>query len=164
MNELDQFPLSNELLLTMRNAARQAQRLRETFITPRSILLALLEDATLGPVLAAVVDREKVEALPPTENSRMGVARKDEKGLDPGEQPPIPRYDTLAFKTPDGKSSVWLGREAAAIFKEGLQRAERTFLPKHLAFGLAAEAVRSPGVLAALRIEPGAVTDAIYSM
>lgn len=132
-------PLSNELLVMLRNAARHAQRLREMFITPRAILLALLDDPTLGRVLADVVDRAKVEALPPAENPRQGMMRKDEKGLDPGERPPLPRYDTLAFKTPDGRSSVWLGREAAAIF------------------------IRSPGVLAALRIEPGAV-DAIYKM
>jgi hypothetical protein len=29
---------------------------------------------------------------------------------------------------------------------------------------MAAEAVRSPGVLAALRVEPSVVTDAIYKM
>jgi hypothetical protein len=164
MTDLDQIPLSNELLVMMRNAARHAQRLREMFITPRAILLALLDDAALGPVLEGVVDRGKIEALPPAENPRQGMVRKDEKGLESGEQPPLPRYDTLAFKTPDGKSSVWLGREAAAIFKEGLQRADRSYLPKHVAFGMATEAMRSPGILAALHVEPGAVTDAIYKM
>ncbi|MBV8284233.1 MAG: hypothetical protein JO029_11690 [Candidatus Eremiobacteraeota bacterium] len=165
MNEqLEQLPLSAELLTVMRNAGRHAQQLREPFITARSLLLSLLDDETIGPVLAEVVPREKLLELPPVDDARSTAARLPETGLPSGEKPPMPRYDTLAFKLPDSTASVWLSHEGFAIFTEGANRAEGSYLPKHLAFGLAAEALRAPGVLAALRIEPGKVTDALFAL
>jgi hypothetical protein len=59
---------------------------------------------------------------------------------------------------------VWLSREAFAVFVEGANRADASYLPKHLAFGLASEALRSPGVLSALHVEPGKVTDALLQL
>ena len=165
MNEqLDQIPLSDELLTVMRNSGRYAQQLREPFITARAILLALLDDESIGPTLAEVVPRDKLMELAPSEDPRATAARLPESGLPAGEKPPMPRYDTLAFKLPEGTASVWLSREAFSIFTEGANRAEGSYLPKHLAFGLAAEAVRAPGVLAALRVEPGKVSDAIFQL
>lgn len=159
MPEVEQVLLSDELLAVMRDAARKAIEARENFITPRALLSALLDDPYLGPALANVVDRARLEAF---------RANGDE--LDGGERPlvaesaPIARYDTLAFKTPDGKASVWLDRDAYDIFIEGMHRVDDRYFPKQLAFGLAAEAIRAPGVLTALRIEPGALTDAIYKL
>lgn len=161
MAESEQRPLSPALLSVMRNSGRYAQQLREPFITARAILLALLDDETLGPKLAELVPREKVTALPPSEDVRAAATRLPDSGLPAGEKPAMPRYDTLAFKLPDSVSSVWLSREGFAIFLEGANRAEESYLPKHLAQGLAAEAVRTPGVLAALRVEPGKVIDAL---
>lgn len=165
MNEqLDQIPLSEDLLMVMRNSGRYAQQLREPFITARAILLALMDDENIGPTLADVVPREKLLELAPNEDARATAARLPETGLAAGEKPPMPRYDTLAFKLPEGTASVWLSREAFSIFTEGANRAEGSYLPKHLAYGLAAEAVRAPGVLAALRVEPGKVTDALFAL
>jgi len=165
MNEaLEQIPLSNELLTVMRNSGRYAQQLREPFITARALLLALLDDETVGAVLTDVVPREKLMELPPIDDARATATRLTERGLADGEKAPMPRYDTLAFKLPDSNASAWLSREAFAIFVEGANRAEGSYLPKHLAFGFAAEAVRAPGVLASLRIEPGKVTDALFQM
>jgi len=165
MNEsLEQIPLTGELLTVMRNSGRYAQQLREPFITARALLLALLDDETIGPRLAEVVPREKLLELPPSEDPRATATRLPDTGLPAGEKPAMPRYDTLAFKLPASTSSVWLSREAFSIFMEGANRVEGPYLPKHLAYGIAAEAVRSPGVLAALRVEPGKITDAIYSL
>jgi len=164
MSEQDQVPLAPELLAMMRNAAAIALRLREPFITARSILLALLDEPHAGPELRHVIAREKLEALPVPDDLRKGVTRMPESGLDDGELPSIVRFDTLGFKTPDGRTTVWLSRESFGIFGEGARRAEGTYLPKHLAFGLAAESVKSNGILAQLRVEPGAVTDAIYRL
>ncbi len=164
MSEQEQIPLSEELLGLMRASAAIALRLREPFITPRSLLLALLDDPHAGPELGAVIRRDKLEALPVPEDLRKSVARLPEKALEEGELPAIVRYDTLGFKTPDGKTTVWLSREAFAIWNEGARRVEGTYLPKHLAFGIAAESVKANGVLNALRVEPGTVTDAIYRL
>lgn len=162
MPELEQIPLSDELLSVMRNAARKAIDLREPFITPRAILLALLDDAAIGPAMAGVIIRDKVLSADVEEN--FGVVRLVDDFLPEGEQAAMTRYDTLAFKTPDGRSSMWLNRDAYHIFIEGAQRVDDRYYPKQLALGLAAEAVRSPGILAAIRVEPGLLTDAIYKL
>ncbi len=162
MSELEQIPLSDELLIVMRRAARKAIELREPFITPRALLLSLLDDPSVGTAMAAVVNREKVLAANVDEN--FGVVRLIDDFLPDGEQPAMTRYDTLAFKTPDGRSSMWLNRDAYHIFIEGAQRVEDRYYPKQLALGIAAEAVRAPGVLAAIRVEPGILVDAIYKL
>ena len=165
MNEqLEQIPLSEELLTVMRTSGRYSQQLREPFITARALLLALMDDDKIGPALAAVVPREKLLELEPVDDARTTAARLPESALAGGEKPAMPRYDTLAFKLPEGTASVWLSREAFTIFVEGANRAEESYLPKHLAFGLAAESLRTPGVLAALRIEPGKVTEALFAL
>jgi hypothetical protein len=165
MNEqLEQIPLSEELLAVMRNSGRYSQQLREPFITARALLLALLDDDRIGPTLGSVVPRERLLELEPAGDVRATASRLPESGMAGGEKSAMPRYDTLAFKLPEGTASVWLSREAFTIFVEGANRAEETYLPKHLAFGLAAEALRTPGVLAALHVEPGRVTDALFQL
>jgi hypothetical protein len=163
-DQLEQIPLSNELLSVIRNAGKYAGQLREPFITARALLLALLDDPAVGAPLAAVVPRDKLLALPPSEDLRTLATRLPDTGLPAGEKAAMTRYDTLAFKLPEGTGSVWLSREAFSIFLEGANRVEGAYMPKHLAFGIAAEAVRTPGVLNALYIEPGKVTDAIYNL
>lgn len=162
MPELEQLPLSQELLGVMRRAARKALDLKEPFITPRAILLSLLDDPGIGPVIEGVVNRQKVLDAEVVESA--GMTRLIEERMQDGEQPAIARYDTLAFKTPDGRTSMWLNKDAYTIFIEGAQRVEDRYLPKHLALGLAAEAIRAPGVLAAIRVEPGVLADAIYRL
>jgi hypothetical protein len=164
MGDLDQIPVSDELLTVMRAAAGYALKLREPFVTSRAILLALLDDPQIGPAITDVVPREKLVELEPSGDLRNAASRLPDAGLPSGERGALPRFDTLAFKLPEGNASVWLGREAYSIFCEGANRAEGRYLPRHLAFGLASEAVRSPGILAALRVEPGKLTDAIYNM
>lgn len=161
--DLEQIPLSDELLRVMRRAAELSQQNGEMFITPRSLMLALLDEPSVGPAIATVVSRDKLLALPPPEHELGGMIRLSDERL-AGEVPALVRYNTLAFKTPNGKSTLWLNKESLAIFMEGVQRAGAAYLPKHLAMGIAAEAVRAPGVLAAIRVEPGRLTDAIYRL
>lgn len=162
MPEMEQVPLTAELLGVMRRAARKAIDLKEPFITPRSILLSLLEDPGIGPALAGVVNRDKVLSAEVGESA--GMTRLIEERMENGEQPAMTRYDTLAFKTPDGRTSMWLNKDAYNIFIEGAQRVDDRYYPKHLALGLAAEAIQAPGVLAAIRVEPGVLADAIYKL
>jgi hypothetical protein len=159
-----QIQLSDELLKVMRDSGAYALKLREPFITARALLLALLDDPEIGPAIADVVSRDKLMALEPSGDSRNGAARISESDLPAGERGALPRFDTLAFKLPEGNASVWLGREAYSIFCEGANRADGRYLPKHLAFGLASEALRSPGILSTIHVEPGKLTDAIYNM
>lgn len=162
MPELEQVPLSQELLGVMRRAAKKAIDLKEPFITPRAILLSLLDDPGIGPAIAGVVNRDKVLAAEVGENA--GMTRLIEDRMENGEQPAMSRYDTIAFKTPDGRTSMWLNKDAYKIFIEGAQRVEERYYPKQLALGLAAQAIHAPGVLAAIRVEPGVLADAIYKL
>jgi hypothetical protein len=156
----DPVALSEALLNTMRVAAQKSIELREPFITPRAMLLALMDDSDLGPAICAVVNRDRLMAV--ESDGNFGVSRVAEEG--DGEEPALPRYDTLAFKTPDGHASMWLSRDAYGVFAEGAQRAETEYYPRHLALGLAAQAVQAPGVLTAIRVEPGVFAQAIYNL
>jgi hypothetical protein len=160
----EQIPLSDELLAVMRGSAAYALQLREPFITARGLLLALLDDPQIGPAITDVVPRDKLLEIEPSGDLRNAATRIPDSGLPSGERGALPRYDTLAFKLPEGNASVWLGREAFSIFCEGANRADGRYMPRHLAFGLASEALRSPGILASIRVEPGKLTDAIYNL
>ncbi len=165
MNDsLEQIPLTDEFLSVMRNAARYARELHEPFVTTRGLLLALLDDPQIGPALAEVIPREKLLALPADSDPRNAATRLGDSALPQGERGALPRFDTLAFKLPDGSASVWLGREAYALFIEGANRSEGRYRPKALALGIAADAVRNPGVLRALNVEPGKLTDAVFAL
>ena len=168
MAETEQIFLSDEVLALMRNAARLAGQLHEPFITVRTLLVALLEESALGPALAEVLPREKLEAyeLPEDAAVRLTASRVPEPNAQAGERPALLRFNTLAFKVPDGSRSVWLSREAFNVWNEGAKRVSdgEKFLPKHIAFGIAADAIRSPGVLAAMHVSPGDVTDVLLKL
>lgn len=157
----DAVPLSDELLKLMRVSAKKALELHEGFITPRALLLAMMDDPAIGAPIASVVDRERLLSAdaPVTQASRL-----PDDTFDAGDPAAIARFDTISFKTPDGGSSVWLTRDAYDIFIEGAQRADDRYMPKHLALGFAAEARRAPGVLAEINVQPGALSEAIYRL
>ena len=158
MSDAENLSLSEELLQLMRRAAQAALELREPFVTPKALLLAMLDDPVLGPNLRRVVQREKV--VNADVESNFGAVRALAEVI-PGEMPAMVRYDTLCFKTPDGRTGVWLSKEAMQIFMEGAKRVQSRYYPRELALGLAAEARLAPGILAAIRVEPGAFTDVI---
>jgi hypothetical protein len=164
----EQIFLSDELLGMMRHAAEIAGRLREPFITVRTLLLAILDDAQIGAPLEEVLPREKLEAYQMSaEAAKADIAgRVAEPNMPAGERAAMLRFDTLAFKTPDAARSVWLSREAFSAWNEGAKRVEEgsKFLPKHVALGIAADAVRAPGILAHMHLSPGAVNEAILAL
>jgi len=168
MADVEQIFLSDEVLALMRNAARLAGEMREPFITVRTLLLALLDDPDIGPALEEVLPREKLVdyELPEDAGTRLTASRVPEPNLQAGERAALLRFNTLAFKVPDGSKSVWLSREANAVWNEGARRVNEgeKFLPKHVAFGIAADAIRSPGVLTAMRVSPGDVTDVLLKL
>lgn len=164
----EQIFLSDEILDLMRHAAELAGTVREPFVTVRAMLLALLDDAELGPALADALPREKLELYQmAAEAAKANIAsRISEPQMQAGERAAMLRFNTLAFKVPDGSRSVWLSREAFSAWNEGAKRVAdgSRYLPKHLVFGIAADALRTPGVLAALHVPPGAINEAIQNL
>jgi hypothetical protein len=168
MSDAEHIFLSDELLALMRNSARLSGELREPFITTRTLLVALLEEPTLGETLAEVVPREKLEkyALPADAGTKMIASRVSEPNMEDGERPAMLRFNTLAFKVPDGSRSVWLSREGQNTFIEAAKQVRdgEKFMPRHLAYGIAAESIRTPGVLNELHISPGLITEALTKL
>ncbi len=164
----EQVPLSGELLAMMRHAAALATTLREPFITVRTLLLAMLDDSQIGPALVEALPRERLESYAFAQDAvtRLTASRVPEPSMPPGERPALLRFNTLAFKLPDGSRSIWLSREAQSAWIEGAKRVEDggAFLPIHLAFGIAADALRSPGILAAMHISPGTFNEAVMAL
>ncbi len=163
----EQIFLSDEILEVMRRAAEVAGNVNEPFITVRSMLLALLDDPQFGPALHGVLPREKLLAYQmDTETAKANIAsRIAEPAMQTGERSRMLRFDTLAFKVPGGARSVWLSRQAFSAWNEGAKRVVGDrYMPKHLAFGIAAEAVRTPGMFAALDLSTGEINDAILTV
>jgi hypothetical protein len=165
---VEQIFLSDDVLVFMRNAARLAGELKEPFITVRTLLIALLEDPTIGPELVELIPREKLEAytLPEDAVTRLTAKRVQEPNLRNGERPAMLRFNTLAFKMPDGTKSVWLSKEAFDVWEAAAKRvgADQKFLPKHIALGIAADAIKAPGVLKPMGISPGDLTEALLKL
>lgn len=161
----EQIFLSDEILNLMRHAAELAGTVNEPFITVRSMLLALLDEPHVGSALQDVLPREKLlEYQMAAETAKANIAsRVAEPQMEPGERAAMLRFNTLAFKIPNGSKSVWLSRDAFNAWNEGAKRVEdgSRYMPKHLAFGIAADAVRAPGVLAALHLSPGEINEAL---
>ncbi len=169
MNEgAEQISLSDEILNLMRHAAELAGTVNEPFITLRSILLALLDDPRIGPALKDVLPREKLQQYQMgADDTKASIAsRVSEPQMEAGERVAILRFNTLAFKVPNGTRSVWLSRDAFSAWSEGAKRVEDggRYMPKHVAFGIAADAVRAPGILAALDLSPGEINEAILKL
>ena len=164
----EQIFLSDEILALMRHAAELAATVREPFITVRTMLLALLDDSHLGPELQDVLPREKLmEYEMAADAAKANIAsRVSEPQMDAGERAAMLRFNTLAFKVPSGAKSVWLSRDAFSAWNEGAKRVEEgaRYMPKHLAFGIAADAIRVPGMLAALHLSPGEINEAILKL
>ncbi len=161
MPESDHIALSDELLALMRAAAQKALDLHETFVTPRALLLAMLDEPSIGPRIAGVVNRRK---LLDAAAAGTDAVRLEDDVLPSTGDPALARYDTLAFKTPDSGSSVWLDPQTYQILQEGARRVDDRYLPKHAALGMAAEAVHAPGELAALGVDAGALAEALYKL
>jgi hypothetical protein len=162
--EPDQLPLSKDVLAVMRGAVTYAIASESDFVTPPHLLLALLDDAEVGDVLADFLERGKI--VNETKKKRApGVLEMPEGALPSGETPPFKRYDTLAFRSVDGQTSRWLDRDCFKVFIEGARRIDDgPYKPKHLAAGYMAESIKERELQVLLGRDPQAVTMAIFEM
>jgi hypothetical protein len=162
--EPDQLPLSKDVLAVMRGAVTYAVATDSEFVTPPHLLLALLDDAEVGDVLADYLERGKI--VSETKKKRPpGVLQMPEGPLPADETPPFKRYDTLAFRSADGETSRWLDRESFKVFIEGARRIDDgPYQPKHLAAGYMAESIKDRDLQVLLGRDPRAVSMAIFEL
>lgn len=146
-------------MLAMRRASSYALAADSEFVQPPHVLLGLIDDETIGPTLAEVIDRERVERA--ESRSRPPEQLKDPDSL----AAPFPIYRSLIIRTPDGKEGKWLDQESFEIFLAGARRVVAgAYLPKFLAQAYVSESNRDRDLIAILGDEPAAVTEKVYSL
>ncbi|MBV8424713.1 MAG: hypothetical protein JO349_05950 [Candidatus Eremiobacteraeota bacterium] len=155
----NQMVLSRELMTVMRKAVTYAMAAESEFVQPPHVLLALLDDETIGPRLSQLIERERAQAAAPRK-------RPPEQLRDPDSQrAPFPIYRSLVIRTPDGKDGKWLDQDSYEIFMEGARRVQAgAYLPKHLAKAYVSESNRDRGLLAILGHQPAVVAEKIFAL
>ena len=164
--DIEQIPISPEVLAIMRDAVARSRVRGENFISSRTLMLALAHEPSLQEHLAEVIDVERLEGLIFEPVELPGIAHVPDERLEEGEDAPFPKYDTLAFKSPDGATSMWLNGETHAVFLEGARHAAdaERYLPKHLALGFVSESRRTPAVLTSIKIDAAALSKAVFEL
>jgi hypothetical protein len=143
----NEMVLSNELMTVMRKAVTYASAAGSEFVQPPHMLLALLDDETIGPRLSQIIDRERAQV--PLR------WRPPEKLSDSDSGAPFPTYRSLVIRTSEGEGLKWLDGDSYKIFLEGARRVKAgAYLPKHLAKAYVSESNRDHSLLAILGHRP----------
>ena len=151
--------LSRELMAVMRRSVAYALEAEEEFVQPKHILLALLDDETIGPRLSELIDRERAAAAPPRKRPPQQLRDAD------AARAPFPLYRSLVFRTPDGKDGKWLDQDCFQIFVEGARRVQAgAYLPKHLAKAYVSESNSDRGLLVLLGHQPAMVAEKVFAI
>jgi hypothetical protein len=165
MNDSEQLRLSPELLGVMRAAVGAAVEDGAEFVAPAHLLLGLLADPQVGPAIDALVPRDViVKAAADAVTKLPEVAEVFEGALPDGERAPFPRFESLAFRSPDGTRTRYLDGDAYHVFVEGARRATDVYRAKHLVYGFTAEAVKDRDLLRLFGSDPQSVTEAVDAL
>lgn len=161
----EQLRLAPELLEVMRAGVAHANARAASFVAPPHLVLALLDDARIGRALSGLVVLEKVEAASAAAPSKLPeVTELPEGALPDGASAPFPRYDTLAFASTDRTRTLYLDRDAYAVFVEGAHRSVGDYRPEHLVMGFAAVANKDGEIRAMLGADPQRLTEALKAL
>ena len=151
----EQLRLAPDLLAVMRTGVDNAIERGAQFVFPPHLLLALLDEPTIGSAVEGHVNREKVEKAAEAALAKLPeVTELPEGSLPDDEKPPFQRYDTLAFTSRDGHRTMYLDHDAYHLFLEGARRANEVYKPKHLLMGFVAASVKDGEILALLGPDP----------
>jgi hypothetical protein len=162
--EHEQLALSEELLVAMHDAVRHALAGGCAYVAPAHLLLALLDEPVLGVALRDVLERGRLLA-DAKRKREPGIHELPERAVPAGERVTFRRYDSLAFRSPDGRSVMWLDGDARRIFFGGAKLVTAgAYKPKHLALGYLAESANDPALHDLLGRDPHAVTTAVYAL
>ncbi len=164
MTDGGQVRLDPDLLDVLRAGVTHALAHGAEFVAPPHLLLGLLAHPVVGPAIAPLVPREKID------KAAANGAPKPPQPADPpdeplpGETPPYARYDSLAFCSQDGTRWLYLDAESFRLFIEGARRAVDVYRAKHLVYGFTAEAVKDRDLLSLFGADPQAVTKAVEGL
>ncbi len=156
--------VSDEVLAVMRGAVTYAVEYDAPFVAPPHLLLALLDDPKIGEGLRLAIERGRIVAAA-RQPAGAGVVEVAEGFLPRNEQVPFQRYDTLVFRSTDGRHQRWLNRDTFGIYNEAARRADGgRFLPRHLAVGFAVDGQNDRDVRTLLGRDPQVFSDLAYGL
>jgi hypothetical protein len=161
----EQLRLDSDLVDVLRAGVTHALAHAAEFVAPPHLLLGLLADPVVGPAIAPLVPREKIDkaaadgAVKPPQ-----LADVAEEPPPDGETPPFARYDSLAFRSRDGTRTLYLDAESFRLFIEGARRAVGIYRAKHLVYGFTAEAVKDRDLLSLFGADPQGVSKAVEGL
>jgi hypothetical protein len=157
----EQLRLDADLMRVLRAGVTHAIAHGAEFVAPSHLLLGLLADPQIGPAIAPLVPRDKID------KAAAGAAAKPSQLIEvveespPEGDPPFARYDSLAFRSQDGTRTLYLDGESYRLFIEGARRAVDVYRAKHLVYGFTAEAVKDRDLLSLFGTDPQSVSKAV---
>jgi hypothetical protein len=161
----EQLRLDADLLDALRAGVTHALEHGAEFVAPPHLLLGLLADPVVGPAIAPLVPRDKIDkAAAGGATKPPQVADAPDDALLHGEAPPFARYDSLAFRSRDGSRTLYLDAESYRLFIEGARRAVGVYRAKHLVYGFAAESVKDRDLLSLFGADPQGVSKAVEGL
>ena len=129
------------------------------------MLLGLLADPLIGPAIAKLVPRDKIDKAAADAAAKPSqLVEVPEEPLPDGDAPPFVRYESLAFRSQDGTRTLYLDGESFRLFIEGARRAVGVYRAKHLVYGFAAEAVKDRDLLSLFGTDPQSVSKAVEDL
>jgi hypothetical protein len=160
-----QLRLDSDLLDVLRAGVSHALAHGAEFVAPPHLLLGLLADPVVGPAIAPLVPREKIDKA--AAECAVKSPQRAEAPEEPhagGDAEPFARYESLAFCSPDGTRRLYLDAESFRLFVEGARRAVDVYRAKHLVYGFAAEAVKDRELLSLFGADPQGVSKAVEGL
>jgi hypothetical protein len=160
----EQLRLDSDLVKVLRAGVTHALAHGAEFVAPPHLLLGLLADPVVGPAIAPLVPREKID------KAAADGEVKPPQLADVAEEPhadddaPFVRYDSLAFRSQDGTRTLYLDAESFRLFIEGARRAVGVYRAKHLVYGFTAEAVKDRDLLSLFGADPQGVSKAVEGL
>jgi ClpA/ClpB-like protein len=158
----EQLRLDSDLMNVLRAGVTCAVERGAQFVAPSHLLLGLLADPLIGPAIAPLVPRDKIEKAAADAAAKPShLVEVPEEPPPGGDAPPFVRHDSLAFRSLDGTRTLYLDGESLRLFVEGARRAVDVYRAKHLVYGFTAEAVKDRDLLSLFGADPQSVSKAV---
>ena len=161
----EQLRLDADLVNVLRAGVTHAIEHGAEFVAPSHLLLGLLADPVIGPAIAPLVPRDKIDkAAADAATKPSQLVEVPEDAPPDGDAPPFVRYESLAFRARDGTRTLYLDGESFRLFIEGARRAVGVYRAKHLVYGFTAEAVKDRDLLSLFGTDPQSVSKAVENL